>query len=315
MKRVRQIDIRHGMTVSELTDEFLKAGVIGAGRVGKAADIVAEMFSNPDYTVFLAISGPLVPSGLRRVFVHLIGERHIDALMTNGANIVHDLIESMGEHHYKGSVNVDDDELYKKGINRIYDIFVKSGSFIGLEGFVGGILDDIPKAIRENAPIHELLKEMGSRIEDEDSILYNAYKHGVPIFCPGIHDSMLGIPFWMYSKRETLRINPLKDFDKLSDMVYKAEKSGAIILGGGMPKHHTQYLHTLRGGLDAAIQITSARAEDGSLSGAPLRESISWGKLKGEMMEMTSSIWGDVTIIFPLIIAAAIEKINKSIYR
>lgn len=311
MKRVKHIDLRPGMSIEELTDEFLEAGVIGAGRVGKAVDIVAEMFSNPDYTNFVSISGPLVPSGLRNVFVHLIRERYVDALMTNGANVVHDLIESMGKKHYKGRLKVDDDELYNQGINRIYDIFVESESFLELESFLSGILDDIPEDIREEAPIHGLLKQIGKRIDDEDSILYNAYKQDIPVFCPGIHDSMLGIPFWMYSKQKSLRINPLKDFDKLADMVYEAERSGAIILGGGMPKHHTQYLHTLRGGLDAAIQITSARPEDGSLSGAPLRESISWGKLKGERMEMTSNIWGDVTIIFPLIISAVIEKISN----
>ena len=95
-------------------------------------------------------------------------------------------------------------------------------------------------------------------------------------------------------------------------IVYDAKKSGAIILGGGTPKHHTQYMHTLRDGLDAAIQISSARVEDGSLSGAPLRESITWGKLKkGQLEEKTATIFGEVTSIFPLVVAAALEKVNK----
>ncbi|MDP7443867.1 MAG: deoxyhypusine synthase family protein, partial [Candidatus Bathyarchaeota archaeon] len=114
-------------------------------------------------------------------------------------------------------------------------------------------------------------------------------------------------PLWMYSKRKKLVINPIKDFDLLGEMVYDARKSGAIILGGGTPKHHTQYMNTLREGLDAAVQISSARVEDGSLSGAPLKEAISWGKLKEGK---TSTIFGDVTIVFPLIVAAALEKIN-----
>jgi len=122
---------------------------------------------------------------------------------------------------------------------------------------------------------------------------------------------MLGIPLWMYSKRERLVINPLRDFDLLGEMVYDAKKSGAIILGGGTPKHHTQYMNTLREGLDAAVQISSARVDDGSLSGAPLRESVTWGKLKGEGLEKTSTIFGDVTIVFPLIVAAALEKIKS----
>jgi deoxyhypusine synthase len=122
---------------------------------------------------------------------------------------------------------------------------------------------------------------------------------------------MLGIPFWMYSQQKKFQINPLKDFDLLSEMVFEARKSGAIILGGGTPKHHTQYMHTLREGLDAAVQISTARADDGSLSGAPLKESISWGKLKEGVLESkTSTIFGDVTIIFPLIISAVLDKIN-----
>jgi deoxyhypusine synthase len=122
---------------------------------------------------------------------------------------------------------------------------------------------------------------------------------------------MLGIPLWMYSKSRRLTMNPLRDFDRFADVVYDAKKTGAIILGGGTPKHHTQYMNTLREGLDAAVQISSARVEDGSLSGAPLKESLSWGKLKVGQMEMTSTIFGEVTTIFPLIIAAALEKIKK----
>jgi len=118
---------------------------------------------------------------------------------------------------------------------------------------------------------------------------------------------------WLYSKQKKLVFDPLKDFDLLGDMVFDAEKSGAIILGGGTPKHHTQYMHTLRDGLDAAIQLSSARVEDGSLSGAPLKESITWGKLrKGQLVEKTTTIFGEVTSLFPLIIAAALEKIEKS---
>jgi len=304
--------LRPGMTVGELAEEMLGAGVIGAGRVGRAVEIVAEMFSDPDYTTFVTLSGPLVPSGLRRIFVDLIRDGYIDAVMTNGANVVHDLVEAMGRSHMVGDVNADDAELWEQGINRAYDIFVESEVFVELESFVGDILDGLSEEKRVDVPIHSVLREIGLKLEDEGSILHTAARKGVPIFCPGFLDSMLGIPLWMYSKRSRLQFNPLKDFDHLSDVIYEAKKSGAIILGGGMPKHHTQYMHTLREGLDAAVQISTARVEDGSLSGAPLRESVSWGKLKGEQMSMTSTIFGDVTIVFPLIVAAALEKIQGS---
>ena len=310
MKRVRQMRLRPGMTVGELADEMLGAGVIGAGRVGRAVEIVAEMFSDPEYTTFLALSGPLVPSGMRLIFTDLIRDGYVDAVVTNGANVVHDLLEAMGKNHLVGDLLHDDAELFEEGINRAYDIFIEGDAFAELEGYVGGILDALPEEDRVDVPIHGLLREIGLRLEDGDSILFNAAEKDVPIFSPGFLDSMLGIPLWMYSKRRKLVINPLRDFDLLGDMVYDAKKSGAIILGGGTPKHHTQYMNTLREGLDAAVQISSARVDDGSLSGAPLRESVSWGKLKGEGLGMTSTIFGDVTIVFPFIVAAALERIH-----
>ena len=307
MKRVEQMRLRPGMTVGELAEEMRRAGVIGAGRVGKAVEIVAEMFSDPDYTTFITLSGPLVPSGMRLIFRDLIRDGYVDAVVTNGANMVHDIVEAMGRSHMVGEVDVDDAELLKRGINRVYDIFIESDTWVALEGFVWGILDGLPEERRVDVPFHGLLREIGLRLDDEGSILFTAARKGVPIFCPGLLDSMLGIPLWMYSKRSRLVINPLKDFDLLGDMIYEAKKTGAIILGGGMPKHHTQYMNTLREGLDAAVQISTARVEDGSLSGAPLKESVSWGKLKGDK---ASTIFGDVTIVFPLIVAAALERIR-----
>jgi deoxyhypusine synthase len=307
MKRVEQMRLRPGMTVGELADEMRRAGVIGAGRVGKAVEIVAEMFSDPGYTTFITLSGPLVPSGMRLIFRDLIRDGYVDAVVTNGANMVHDIVEAMGRHHLVGEVDVDDRELYERGINRAYDIFIESDTWVALEEYVGDILDGLPEEKRVDVPIHGLLREIGLRLEDEGSILHTAAVKGTPIFCPGLLDSMLGIPLWMYSKRSRLVINPIRDFDLFGDVVYEAEKTGAIILGGGMPKHHAQYMNTLREGLDAAIQISTARVEDGSLSGAPLKESVSWGKLKGDR---ASTIFGDVTIVFPLIVAAALERIK-----
>ena len=307
MKRIEQMRLRAGMTVGELAEEMRRAGVIGAGRVGRAVDIVAEMFSDPDYTTFITLSGPLVPSGMRLIFRDLIRDGYVDVVVSNGANLVHDIVEAMGRGHMIGEVDVDDRVLLEKGINRAYDIFIESDTWVALEEYIGGVLDDIPEEGRVGVPIHGLIREIGLRIEDEGSILGTAARKGVPIFSPGFLDSMLGIPLWMYSKRSRLVIDPLKDFDLLAEMVYEAKKSGAIILGGGTPKHHAQYMNTLREGLDAAVQISSARVDDGSLSGAPLKESVSWGKLKGDK---SSTIFGDVTIVFPLIVAAALDKIE-----
>jgi len=312
MKKVHQIRLRPGMTVGELAEEMRLAGVMQGGRVGRAADILAEMFSDSSYTVFITLSGPLVPGGLRIIIRDLIKNGYVDAVMTNGANMVHDIVEAMGRTHYIGTTNVDDEKLYEEGYNRAYDVFIENETFVDIETYVGKLIDDIPEETRDGIAIHEFLNEIGKRLTDEESILKAAADKNIPIFSPGFLDSMLGIPLWLYGKQKKLVFNPLKDFDLLADMVFDAEKSGAIILGGGTPKHHTQYIHTLREGLDAAIQLSSARVEDGSLSGAPLRESITWGKLrKGQLEEKTATIFGEITSLFPLIVAAALEKIDK----
>jgi len=306
-KSVRQMRLKAGMSVGDLVDEMGGAGVIGAGRVAKGVEILTEMLGDPDYTVFLSISGPLVPSGLRLLFTELLRRDLVDVIVTNGANMVHDLIEAMGKHHLIGSLDEDDRELWKKGINRAYDIYVESSSFAQLERRLWKMLDEMPESHRVGVPIHQFLHEIGLRLTDEDSILRNAALKGIPIFSPGLLDSMLGIPLWMYSTRGKLELDPLKDFETLARLVYDAKKAGAIILGGGTPKHHTLYVNTLREGLDSAIQISTAIADDGSLSGAPLSEAISWGKIKGDKMV---NILGDVTIIFPLMVAAAFEKLS-----
>jgi deoxyhypusine synthase len=312
MKKVHQIRLRPGMTVGELAEEMRLTGVMQGGRVGRAAGIVAEMFSDPDYTTFITLSGPLVPGGMRVILRDLIRDGYIDAVMTNGANMVHDLVESMGRSHFIGTVNVDDEEVCEQGYNRAFDIFIENDTFVDIESYVGKLVDDIPEEKRDGIAFHEFLYELGKRITDEESVLKAAAEKNIPIFSPGFLDSMLGIPLWLYGKQKKLVFNPLKDFDLLADMVFDAKKSGAIILGGGTPKHHTQYMHTLREGLDAAVQLSSARVEDGSLSGAPLKESITWGKLrKGQLEEKTATIFGEVTSLFPLIIAAALEKVNK----
>lgn len=297
------------MTVGSLAEELGRAGVIGAGKVYRAVEVVAEIFSDEDYTVFLSLSGPIVPAGLRFIISDLLKKRFIDAVVTSGANIVHDLIEAIGGRHLSGSPDADDERLKERGISRVYDIYMEFTLFQDLEHFLFQILDSIPQERRIEIPITGLLREIGLRLRDEDSILRCAALREIPIFCPALLDSMVGIPIWMYSKRGTLRLNPLKDFELFSQLVYDAKKAGAIILGGGVPKHHTLYMNTLRGGLDAAVQITTARAEDGSLSGAPLREAISWGKIKGARIV---DVYGDATILFPLIVAAALERIEAT---
>ena len=310
MKRVKHIRLKGGLTVGNLVSEMNECGVLGAGNIGKAAEIVTEMFSDQDYTVFLTLAGPLVPGGMRHIIRDLIEQEYVNVVVTTGANMVHDMVESLGHRHWIGTFLAEDQELKDKDIGRIGDIYIEQNAFKGLENWMYKTLESIPETKRERISTTELLFEIGKNISDPESILATAAKKNVPIISPGLVDSIAGFHMWMYGQDKKLRIDPLLDTHTIVDIVYEAKKVGMIILGGGWPKHYALFANTFREGVDRAIQITMDRPEPGGLSGATLKEAISWGKVKPEGKEVT--VICDVTIAFPLIIAAALEAVGKT---
>ena len=148
----------------------------------------------------------------------------------------------------------------------------------------------------------ELCREMGRRICREDSILYWAAKNDIPVYVPGLTDGAVGYQLWLFSQDHNIRVNILRDEQELNDVIFESERTGALIIGGGISKHHLIWWNQFRGGLDYAVYITTAVEWDGSLSGARLREAVSWGKIKESARRVT--IEGDATVIHPLMIAS-----------
>ena len=313
--KVNQMNIKEGMSVSQIIDQFTNSGVLGAGKVAKASNSLANMIADDDMKIFLSIAGPLVPGGLRNIIANMIKNKQVDVLITSGANITHDLLESFGGRHYR-DFGFNDEKLNKDGIGRIGDIYTKSKDFEVFEAKIIAILDKISKKIANEEDyslglisIKDFLYEIGLLIEDEDSILKIASENNVPIFAPGLIDSMLGLQLWMFTQDRELKIDAVKDMHDLSNIVFDSKRVGAVLLGGGLPKHYTLASNLLKGGIDTGIQITMDRSETGSLSGAPLEEAKSWSKAKcGSNLV---SVVGDVTILFPLILAGALDKINE----
>lgn len=307
MKKVSQMRIVGGMTANEIIHEYQRAGVLGAGGLAKAADIFEEMVRK-DVTIFLGISGPLVPAGLKRIIADLINSGYVSAVVTSGANVVHDMIESQKGCHYVGDFRADDRELLKKKMGRIGNIFTREADFENFEDHIQKILDRIDPDKRKNISIMELLWEIGSMTKDKNSFLRAAYRKKVPIFSPALVDSVMGLQLFMFSQKNEFVLNAVKDVKELTDIVFTAKKSGAIILGGGVPKHYILNANLLRNGIDYGIQITMDREEAGSLSGAKLEEGISWGKAKpkGKMV----SLVGDITVLFPLLVASVKERLE-----
>jgi len=307
VKKVKHMRVRKGLSIEELVEQMQQCGVLGAGKIGKAAELTAKMFGDPDYTVFLTLAGALVPGGLRSVIADLIREEHVNVLVTTGANMVHDMVEALGYSHYMGTFQAEDARLKAEKIGRIGDIYVQQQAFEALEKWLDNVLNDISENERQRIAPSTILYEVGKRIKDKDSILANAARRNVPVICPGLADSIAGFQLWMLSQDKKLVMDSLLDVKKLVDIVYEAKKAGIIILGGGWPKHFTLFANTFREGVDSAVQITMDRPEPGGLSGASLDEAVSWSKVRPKGGAVT--VVCDATIAFPLIIAAALSRL------
>jgi deoxyhypusine synthase len=305
LKNLKQISLKKGITAGELVEEMDSCGVLGAGKIGKASRLIKQMFEDSDYTVFLSIAGALVAGGLRTIIAQLLESEHVEVVVTTGANMVHDMLESLGCKHKIGTFRAEDKQLKERDIGRIGDIYIEHQAFRKLERWLYTLLDEIPESKRLRISPSDLLMEIGKRIDDHNSILAIAAKKNIPIICPGLPDSIAGFQLWTYSQDKKLILDSLGDISKLVDKVYEAKKSGVIILGGGMPKHFVLFANTFREGVDTAIQITTDRPEPGGLSGASLEEAISWSKVKSE--DNTVTVNCDATIAFPLIIASTLN--------
>jgi deoxyhypusine synthase len=303
MNRVRQMEIVPGMSVEALVDGMEHCG-FGARRLADAAKIYEEMLSD-GYTRFFTLSGAMVPAGMRNIISHLIRQSHINVLVTTGANLVHDIIESFG-FHCLGTPESDDAALRAEGISRIYDVFLRDEDFIRFEELMQSILPDTAKTLSGA----ELMEHLGSQISDGRSILRSAYDLGVPVFCPALSDSMIGLQAWLHSQSKRLTVDAFADIKQIVDICYESQKSGVVIVGGGVPKNFAlQSMLVTPRSFDLAIQLTTDTPENGGLSGATLSEAISWGKISAGAKYVT--VYGDATITLPVMVAATLSKMQR----
>ncbi len=305
MDRVHHIDSTKTKNLQTFLGSMEKVGVLGAGRLGRASGIIRRMFDDSECFTFLSMSGPMVPGGLRKVVSQLVESGKIDAIVTSGANIVHDLVEAYGGAHYRVPTGKDDYELRKAGMGRIADIYVKEEDFEKFEKGIYTFLDGLPEEKMTTLAPTEFLRELGLAQKDDSSILRQAALRNVPIFSPGLMDSMLGFHLYTYSTAKQLSLDFVKDLRILGEIITQTKKTGAIMLGGGLTKHFTMGSTILKGGLNMAVQITLDRPEGGSLGGAPLVEGVSWQKMQTESNFET--VIGDATIIFPLLVIGTIS--------
>ena len=302
MRPVKDIELKEGMSVKELVNQFYEAGGYTAKKLAVAQRIFKEMLEERETVVFLSFPAAIIATGVRGVIKELVKRKMIDVIITTCGTLDHDLAR-IWKDYYHGSFMLDDVELHKKGINRIGNVLAPNESYgIILEEKLQPIIKEIYKE-KKKLSTKELVWEIGKRIKNDSSIVYWCYKNKIPMFIPGITDGAVGSQLWLFYQRyRDFSIDVLKDEDELSDIIFEARKTGAIMIGGGISKHHVIWWNQFRGGLDYAIYITTAVEWDGSLSGARIREAISWGKVKENAKHVT--VEGDATIILPIIVAS-----------
>ena len=306
MRRVRDIVLRPGMSVRELVEQFEESGGFAARYLGQAARILGEMIRDPECVRFLSFVGAPVSTGLRGVLAELVKRGFFHVVITTCGTLDHDIARSLGDY-LEGDFQMDDEELRARGYHRVGSVLVPLDSYgPAIERFVQDVLEDAySRGVREVGS-WEVSRMLGERLRDESSILYWAARKDVEVYVPGIMDGAVGTQLWLFQqRRRDFRLNLFRDAERLSEKVFKAVRTGALMVGGGISKHHTLWWNQFKDGLDYAVYITTAVEYDGSLSGAPLREAVSWGKVRPGARKAT--IYCDATVALPLLAAYLLE--------
>jgi len=292
------------MSVDELMRELARAGAYNGGALARAADIYERMLTDRKTVKFFGLAGAMVPAGMGGIVTDLLSRGHIDVLVSTGANLTHDIVEALGCRHYHGSASCSDIELRQDEINRIYDVYLPNKAFITFENFIQDALASLDPG--RSYPITELLALLGRRLDR--GILATASMKGVPVYCPALADSMIGLQCWLYSQSGKISVDAFSDMKGLIDRCFSAETAGALLVGGGVPKNFIlQSMLMTPQGFSYAVQLTGDRPDLGGLSGATLDEARSWGKITGDALAVT--VYGDATITLPMLVAAVLERI------
>ena len=304
---VKDIEIGKATSVKDLIKQFGEAGGFSAKKVAEGVTILRTMFAEDRCTKILSFPAAIISTGTRGVVKDLLKQKKVDVVITTCGTLDHDLARVF-QDYYHGDFMMDDAKLRKQGINRLGNVLVPDSSYGEvMANHMNKILTELHSKNVKEISTKELCWAIGEYISKtskkrEESILYWAWKNKIPVFIPGPTDGSVGSQIWMFSQKTDFRLNILKDEQDLSNIVFDAKSLGALMIGGGISKHHTIWWAQFGNGLDYAVYITTAVEYDGSLSGAQTREAISWGKLKEQAKHIT--IEGDATVLLPLMITA-----------
>lgn len=316
---VRDYHFSSSLSTDGLIDQMADAGGFTATKLALARDVLKDMFTaldnspadsdgNPTCLNWLSFPACLCATGTRGFFVSAVKQQKFNVLVTTCGTLDHDIARSF-KNYFHGAFELDDVELGEAGLNRLGNVIVPNSSYGEIiEEVLLPMLKEIDQERREECPENpwqgfgsvELCWAIGERIDDESSLLHWAAKNRIPIIVPGIYDGSVGAQLFMHRQgSDDFNIDLLADQQRLSDLVWTAEQSHALMVGGGISKHHVIWWNQYRGGLDSAVQVTTAPEYDGSLSGARLKEAVSWGKVRAEAPQVV--VEGDASVLLPLL--------------
>jgi deoxyhypusine synthase len=307
MKKVKDFFWHEHMNVEELLDSYGSLGY-QAVELFEASKVVLKM-KRTGAKIFLTFTSNMVTSGLRGFFSQLCKLKIPDILVTTSGAIEEDIMKSLGEEFEIVNFNADDTALHEKGENRVGNILIHTSSYMKFEDKMTEFLNKIYEK-KHRISASELLYEIGLMVNDENSILYQASKNNIPIYCPGIADSSFGFQLFMFQqKHPDFIVDVIKDMERITLDLNFDEKKGLISLGGSTSKHYAVFASLLSGGFDYAVYMTTSHASSGSMSGATTQEAKSWGKIKDDGEATTVN--GDVCITFPLMMTGVLDKMKK----
>ena len=292
-----------------------------ARNLGRAARIYDTMLADKECSVIVCMAGSLCSAGLREVFIDMVENRMVDAIVSTGANIVdQDFFEGLGFRHYRGDIRADDDLLRRNAIDRIYDTYIDEDQLRICDDTMAKIADQMlenggPRAVSSR----EVIREMGAYLVKNHpktrSIVAAAYKADVPVFVPAFSDCSAGFGFVYHQTQHPdgyIALDSAADFRELTEIKLKAGRTGLLMVGGGVPKNFAQDIVVAAEVLGHdpemhryAVQLTVADERDGALSGSTLREANSWGKVK---MDDEQMVFGEATVTLPLVAGYAYHR-------
>lgn len=300
------------MSVDELVLHMEKAWGFTAGKLALGVNILERMIKNHECVKFLSFTGNLVATGTRGVFKELVKRKFVDVIITACGALDHDIARCWRKY-YRGSFVMNDVKLYKNNVNRLGNVLVPNNSYgTVIEEKIQSLLLSLWKEDIREVSSSQLACEIGKRICNKSSIFYWAAKNNIPVYVPGIVDGAVGYQTWLFSQDHNFMLNLLKDSEEINDIIFAAKKTGALVVGGGISKHHTLWWNQFRNGLDYAIYISTADEWDGSLSGARPREAVSWGKINEKAKHIM--IEGDASLILPIMISSVITRLGKVVF-